>query len=195
MECRPAGWSAYLPLLIFPYTIKSRSSLLALAHLGGPRKRAVKRLCVCVCLHMLFFCVFFPHLSFFVTFSLLIYSLTYLFLWESTCSISRPEFVIGDQTWAFLVVLVYFMYVIFVFLMHDYLCSFDLGLLFSPIFLFFFFSVLVKRLAGKSISEMCWVGCKNLQLISCVFFALMWVWMSVRVEGCLKRAVVRWMGD
>jgi len=38
-----------LPLLISPCTIKSRSSLLALAHLGGPRKRAVKRLwCVVV---------------------------------------------------------------------------------------------------------------------------------------------------
>jgi len=42
-----------LPLLIFPCTIKSRSSLLAPAHPGGPRKRAVKRLCVCVCV-----CVF-----------------------------------------------------------------------------------------------------------------------------------------
>jgi len=37
-----------LPLLIFPCTIKSRSSLLAPAHPGGPGKRAVKRLCVCV---------------------------------------------------------------------------------------------------------------------------------------------------
>jgi len=37
----------YLPLLIFPCTIKSRSSLLPPAHLGVPRKRAVKRLCVC----------------------------------------------------------------------------------------------------------------------------------------------------
>ena len=34
-----------LPLLIFPCTIKSRSSLLAPAHPGGPGKRAVKRLC------------------------------------------------------------------------------------------------------------------------------------------------------
>ena len=33
-----------LPLLIFPCSIKSRSSLLAPAHLGGPGKRAVKRL-------------------------------------------------------------------------------------------------------------------------------------------------------
>ena len=41
MEWRPAGWSVCLPLLIFPCTIKSRSSLLALAHLGGPGKRAV----------------------------------------------------------------------------------------------------------------------------------------------------------
>jgi len=30
--------------------MKSRSSLLAPAHPGGPGKRAVKRLCVCVCL-------------------------------------------------------------------------------------------------------------------------------------------------
>ena len=34
-----------LPLLIFPCTIKSRSSLLAPAHPGGPGKRAVTRLC------------------------------------------------------------------------------------------------------------------------------------------------------
>ena len=44
MEWRPAGWSVCLPLLIFPCTIKSRSSVLALAHPGGPGKRAVKRL-------------------------------------------------------------------------------------------------------------------------------------------------------
>jgi len=42
MEWRPAGWSVCLPLLIFPCTIKS-SSLLVLAHPGGPGKRAVKR--------------------------------------------------------------------------------------------------------------------------------------------------------
>ena len=44
MEWRPAGWSLCLPLLIFPCTIKSRSSLLAPAHPGGPGKWAVKRL-------------------------------------------------------------------------------------------------------------------------------------------------------
>jgi len=44
MEWRPAGLSVCLPLLIFPCTIKSRSSLLAPAHLGVPEKRAVKRL-------------------------------------------------------------------------------------------------------------------------------------------------------
>jgi len=44
MEWCPAGWSVCLPLLIFPYTIKSRSSLLALAVPGGSGKRAVKRL-------------------------------------------------------------------------------------------------------------------------------------------------------
>ena len=38
MEWRPAGWSVCLPLLIFPCSTKSRSSLLAPAHLGGPRK-------------------------------------------------------------------------------------------------------------------------------------------------------------
>ena len=43
-EWRPAGWSVCLPLLIFPCTIKSRSSLLAPAHPGGPGKMAVKRL-------------------------------------------------------------------------------------------------------------------------------------------------------
>ena len=47
MEWRPAGWSVCLPLLIFPCTIKSRSSLLAPAHPGGPGKRAVKRLWWC----------------------------------------------------------------------------------------------------------------------------------------------------
>ena len=49
MEWHPAGLSVCLPLLIFPCTMKSRSSLLAPAHPGGPGKRAVKRLCVCVC--------------------------------------------------------------------------------------------------------------------------------------------------
>jgi len=44
MELRPAGWSMCLPLLIFPCIIKSRSSLVAPAHPGGPRKGAVKRL-------------------------------------------------------------------------------------------------------------------------------------------------------
>jgi len=42
MECRPGGWSVCLPLLISPCTIKSRSSLLAPAHPGGPGERAVK---------------------------------------------------------------------------------------------------------------------------------------------------------
>jgi len=41
-EGRPAGWSVCLPLLIFPCTIKSRSSLLAPAHPGGPGKGGVK---------------------------------------------------------------------------------------------------------------------------------------------------------
>ena len=44
MEWRSSGWSLCLPLLIFPCTIKSRSSLLAPAHPGAPGKRTVKRL-------------------------------------------------------------------------------------------------------------------------------------------------------
>jgi len=51
MEWRPSRWSVCLPLLIFPCTINSRSSLLALAHPGGPGKRAVKRLCCGVVLY------------------------------------------------------------------------------------------------------------------------------------------------
>jgi len=50
----PSRMIGVLPLLIFPCTIKSRSSLLAPAHPGGPGKRAVKRLCVLVSF-MLFF--------------------------------------------------------------------------------------------------------------------------------------------
>jgi len=42
MEWCPARWSVCLPLLIFPCTIKSRSSLLAPAHPGGPGKKAIK---------------------------------------------------------------------------------------------------------------------------------------------------------
>jgi len=44
MEWHTAGWLVCLPLLIFPCTIKSRSSLLALAHPGATGKRAVKQL-------------------------------------------------------------------------------------------------------------------------------------------------------
>ena len=44
MEWRPVGWSLGLPVIIFPGTIKSRGSLLAPAHPGGARKRALKRL-------------------------------------------------------------------------------------------------------------------------------------------------------
>jgi len=46
-----------LPLLIFLCTIKSRSSLLALAHPGGLGKRAVERMCVCVCVSKSVVCV------------------------------------------------------------------------------------------------------------------------------------------
>ena len=53
MEWRPAGWSLCLPPLIFPCTIKSRSSLLAPAHPGGSGKRAIKRLWVWWCCQLL----------------------------------------------------------------------------------------------------------------------------------------------
>jgi len=42
MEWHPAGWSVCLPTLIFPCTMKSRSSLLAPAHPSVPGKRAIK---------------------------------------------------------------------------------------------------------------------------------------------------------
>jgi len=56
MEWRPARWSVCL-LLLNPLAIKSRSSLLALAHPGGPGKTAVKRLwCgIMVCISFLAF--------------------------------------------------------------------------------------------------------------------------------------------
>jgi len=44
MEWCLAGWSVYLPLLIFPCTIKSRSSLLGLAHWVVLEKKAAKQL-------------------------------------------------------------------------------------------------------------------------------------------------------
>ena len=47
MEWCPAGWSVCLPLLIFPCTIKSRSSLLAPAHPGGPGKKGRKTYAWC----------------------------------------------------------------------------------------------------------------------------------------------------
>jgi len=49
MELRSAGWSVCLPLLIFPCTINSRSSLPAPAHPGGPGKMAIIRLWCVVC--------------------------------------------------------------------------------------------------------------------------------------------------
>jgi len=63
MEWRAARWSVCLPLLIFPCTIKSRSSVLAPADPGGPRKRAVKWLCVCVCNATLFSTLLILYLS------------------------------------------------------------------------------------------------------------------------------------
>jgi len=43
---RTLGWSVCLPLLISPCTMKSRSSLLAPAHPGGPGKKGLKTVVV-----------------------------------------------------------------------------------------------------------------------------------------------------
>jgi len=48
MESRPAGLSVCLPLLVFPCTIKSRSSLLAPAHPGWSWKEVRKMVVVVV---------------------------------------------------------------------------------------------------------------------------------------------------
>jgi len=45
----PSQMVVCLPLLIFPCTMKCSSSLLALAHLCGPGKRAIKRLWLLWC--------------------------------------------------------------------------------------------------------------------------------------------------
>jgi len=53
MEWRPARWSVCLPLLISPCNIKSRSFSTGTGSPGLSRKRAVKRLCMCVCVQLL----------------------------------------------------------------------------------------------------------------------------------------------
>jgi len=77
------------------------------------------------CWHRLLF-----HLSFLFTFFPYLFTPLLIFSWESTRSVSRPEAIRGDQTWALLLVLVYFTSWNFVFLMHDYFCSISLGLLY-----------------------------------------------------------------
>ena len=53
-----SGWSGTqldgrcLPLLIFPCTTKSRSTLLAPAHPGSPGKRVIKMVVVCVIVYL-----------------------------------------------------------------------------------------------------------------------------------------------
>jgi len=49
MEWHPAGWLVCLPLLIFPCTIMSRSSLQAPVHPGGPGKKGRKMVVVVWC--------------------------------------------------------------------------------------------------------------------------------------------------
>ena len=60
MEWRPARWSVCLPLLIFPCTIKFRSSLLAPAHPSSPGKRTVKWLWCGGCYHWFAFSALMP---------------------------------------------------------------------------------------------------------------------------------------
>jgi len=54
MEWRPAGWSVCVPLLVFPCTIKSRSSLVAPAHPDGPRKKGRKMVVAVVVVSLCF---------------------------------------------------------------------------------------------------------------------------------------------
>jgi len=63
MELRPAGWSVCLPLLISPCTMKSRSSLLASAHPGGPEKKGRKTAVVVVVFLIWNVCIIWPHHS------------------------------------------------------------------------------------------------------------------------------------
>jgi len=118
------------------------------------------------CVHYILVCLASPLTSFFfMHFSLLIYFLTYLYLGEYARSISRPEVVRVDQTWTFKLFQFILSYSIF-------FCSWRMVILhcskfsyfplakvycifccFSPGF-DFVFSVLVKRLAGKSLSKM-----------------------------------------
>ena len=77
--------------------------------------------------------------------------LTYLFLWEKPASVSRLEVVRGDQTWVILVVLVSFMYSIFVFLMHDYLCSVSIGILYIFVVISFGFWLWSPYVIGQTI--------------------------------------------
>jgi len=48
MEWRPAGWSVCLPLLIFPYTIKSRSFSSGTGSPGYSQKKGCKMVVVVV---------------------------------------------------------------------------------------------------------------------------------------------------
>jgi len=81
LEWRRAGWSVWLPLLIFPCTIKSRSSLLAPAHPGGHRKRAVKRMqCIKYCNAFIFkYCLWYCNTFWFI---FLQCSVAVLFSWQ-----------------------------------------------------------------------------------------------------------------
>ena len=76
-------------------------------------------------------------LIFFLRFFLLIFSCE-----NRPALVSRPEVVRGDQTWDFFSCFQFILYYgIFVFLMHDYLCSVSLGVLcvFVVISCFFYF--------------------------------------------------------
>jgi len=81
------SWTVCLPLLIFPCTLKSRGSLLAPAHPGGPGKRAVKRLCVYVCVLIQLCSVWalpptYNLLLSFLSFYCLFWSLSFYYFWS-----------------------------------------------------------------------------------------------------------------
>ena len=93
-------------------------------------------------LYILFACLYhmLPHLSFSLHFSLLISSLTYLFLWEKTCSISRPD-VVKKVVLVFLCL--FCVVVCFIWLVNACSCC----------VWFSFFSCQAKRLAWRNVSQ------------------------------------------
>ena len=61
-----------LPLTVSCFSkIQIVFTFLVPAHPGSPGKRAIKRVCVCVCIYVYFVCMFLPYLCFFNALTLL----------------------------------------------------------------------------------------------------------------------------